>query len=127
LGPMLERQETQYSLQDAGGLLSSSSPTSSGDIRTVAQVPELGHDDNDDNHDDLTNTRPNDSIRLQDLGSFLAFNRRTDLDNLGSRRTNAWSPQAGRAAPSNSAHLPPRGQSGYESMNFQDPGGLLER
>jgi hypothetical protein len=127
LGPMLERQETQYSLQDAGGLLSSSSPTSSGDIRTVAQVPELGHDDNDDNDDDLTNIRPNDSIRLQDLGSFLASNRRTDLDNLGSRRTNAWSPQAGRAAPSNSAHLPPRGQSGYESMNFQDPGGLLER
>jgi hypothetical protein len=126
LGPMLERQETQLSLQDAGGLLSSSSLTSSGDIRTVAQIPERGDDGNDDHDHDYTNIRPNDTIRLQDLGSFLASNRRTDLDNLGSRRTNAWSPQA-RGASSTSAPLPPRGQSGYESMNLQDPGGLLER
>jgi hypothetical protein len=126
LGPMLERQETQLSLQDAGGLLSSSSLTSSGDIRTVAQIPERGDDGNDDHDHDYTNIRPNDTIILQDLGSFLASNRRTDLDNLGSRRTNAWSPQA-RGASSTSAPLPPRGQSGYESMNLQDPGGLLER
>jgi hypothetical protein len=126
LGPMLERQETQLSLQDAGGLLSSSSLTLSGDIRTVAQIPERGDDGNDDHDHDYTNIRPNDTIRLQDLGSFLASNRRTDLDNLGSRRTNAWSPQA-RGASSTSAPLPPRGQSGYESMNLQDPGGLLER
>lgn len=127
LGPMLERQETQLSLQDAGGLLSTSSPASSGDARPVGQIPELTDDDNDDNDDDYTNVRPNDTIRLQDLGSFLASNRRPDLDNFAPRRTNGWSPQAGRAAPANNPPTTTQGQNGYESMRLEDPGGLLGR
>lgn len=125
LGPMLERQETQVSLQDAGGLLSGTSPASSGDVRTVEQIPEIDHDDNDD--DDFTNIRPNDSIRLQDLGSFLASNRRTDLDSSDPRRPNNRGPQTrGVASPSRAASTA-RDQSGYESMSLEDPGGLLSR
>jgi hypothetical protein len=126
LGPMLERQETQLSLQDAGGLLSNSSPASSGDVRTVGQIPEIDNDD-DDNDDDFTNIRPNDTIRLQDLGSFLASNRRTDIDISEPRRTILRTPQTRGAASSN--RIPPdvRGQSAYESMSLEDPGGLLNR
>lgn len=119
LGPMLERQETQVSLQDAGGLLSGPSPASSGDVRTVGEIPEIDHDDNDD--DDFTNIRPNDTIRLQDLGSFLAANRRTDLESSDPRRTNSRSPpQMRNIAPSSRAAT-------YESMNLEDPGGLLSK
>jgi hypothetical protein len=116
---MLERQETQVSLQDAGGLLLGPSPASSGDVRTVGEIPEIDHDDNDD--DDFTNIRPNDTIRLQDLGSFLAANRRTDLESSDPRRTNSRSPpQMRNIAPSSRAAT-------YESMNLEDPGGLLSK
>ena len=125
LGPMLERQETQVSLQDAGGLLSGTSPASSGDVRTVEQIPEIDHDDNDD--DDFTNIRPNDTIRLQDLGSFLASNRRTDIDSSDSRRMNNRSPQTRGAATSARTASTSRDQSGYEGMSLEDPGGLLSR
>jgi hypothetical protein len=125
LGPMLERQETQLSLQDAGGLLTSSFPASSGNVRTAGQIPEIDHDNNDD--DDFTNIRPNDTIRLQDLGSFLASNRRTDLDSPDARRVNSRSPQARVAASSSRSASSARDQSGYESMSLEDPGGLLSR
>jgi len=125
MGPMLERQETQVSLQDAGGLLSGPSPASSGDVRAVGQIPEIDNDDNDD--DDFTNIRPNDTIRLQDLGSFLASNRRTDLDSPDSRRMNSRSPQMRGAASSSRNASSARDQSGYESMSLEDPGGLLSR
>lgn len=127
LGPMLERQETQLSLQDAGGLLSTSSPASSGDARPVGQIPELTDDDNDDNDDDYTNVRPHDTIRLRDLGSFLASNRRPDVDSFAPQRTNGWGPQGGGAAPANNTSTTTRGQNGYESMRLEDPGGLLGR
>jgi hypothetical protein len=126
LGPMLERQETQLSLQDAGGLLSSSSPASSGDVRTVGQIPEIDDDDHDD-YDDFTKTRPNDSIRLQDLGGFLASNRRTDIESSEPRRTNVRTPQMRGATSSNRVIPNARGQSAYESMSLEDPGGLLHR
>lgn len=126
LGPMLERQETQLSLQDAGGLLSSSSPASSGDVRSVGQIQEIDRDDNDDH--DFTNIRPNDTIRLQDLGSFLAANRRTDIDSSDPRRTNSRSPQVrGAAASSIRGPTDFKGQNAYESMNLEDPGGLLNK
>lgn len=126
LGPMLERQETQLSLQDAGGLLSGSSPASSGDVRVVGQIPEID-DDDDENDYDLTNIRPNDTIRLQDLGSFLASNRRTDVDSLTRHRTNSQSSRTRGGVSTNHAPADTRGQSGYESMSLHDPGGLLSR
>lgn len=125
LGPMLERQETQLSLQDAGGLLSSSSPASSGDVQTVGQIPEIDRDDNDDH--DFTNIRPNDTIRLQDLGSFLAANRRTDIDSSDPRRTNSRSPPTRGVPSSNRGATDIRGQNAYESMSLEDPGGLLNK
>jgi hypothetical protein len=115
---MLERQETQLSLQDAGGLLSVPSPASSGDVQMVGEIPEIDHDDND--NDDFTNIRPNDTIRLQDLGSHLATNRRTDLDSSHPRGTNSRVPQTRGAASSSPGAT-------YESMNLEDPGGLLSK
>jgi hypothetical protein len=127
LGPMLERQETQVSLQDAGGLLSSSSPASSGDVRLVGQIPEVEDDDDDHDDDDLMNIRSNESIRLQDIGSFLASQRRTDVNSSGPQVTNGWSPNARRAASPGHSPTTARYQNEYESMSLQDPGGLLRR
>jgi hypothetical protein len=147
LGPMLERQETQISLQDAGGLLSSSSPAASqGESQPTSQTSELQDDGEDTDSFDLTSSRSNNnhnsrSTRLQDLGGFLASNRRTDLDNnIEMRRFDVRNTRMqGRPPPAvpttfprstNNNHNNNRstsGPAGYESMNLHDPGGLLKR
>jgi len=149
LGPMLERQETQISLQDAGGLLSSSSPVASQNNVQYAGQPQELRDDDDESSDnfDLTSSHTSNntrSTRLQDLGSFLASNRRTDLDsnnnnNIEMRRFDVRDTRLrGPPAPartqrrsSNNNNNNRRSASspiaGYESMNLHDPGGLLRR
>jgi hypothetical protein len=141
---MLERQETQISLQDAGGLLSSSSPAASqSETQPTSQTPELHDDDEDTDSFDLTSSRSNNnhigrSTRLQDLGGFLASNRRADLDNnIEMRRFDVRNTRMqGRPPPAVPATFPrsnnsnsrsTSGPAGYESMNLHDPGGLLKR
>lgn len=112
LGPMLERQETQLSLQDAGGLLSSSPSNSS------APSPQMGNGrppeaDDDDEDDGIEGGRRAGARRLQDLGTFLASDRRPDVGSATLPRG------GGTRSPSNQQH------GGYESMDIQDAGGLL--
>jgi hypothetical protein len=146
LGPMLERQETQISLQDAGGLLSSSSPAASqSDAQPTSQTPDPAlHDDDGEDTDsfDRTTSRSNNTnnhnrnTRLQDLGGFLASNRRTDLDNniemrrFDVRNTRMRAPPATPSTLQRSTDNNSRsalGPASYESMNLHDPGGLLRR
>jgi hypothetical protein len=150
LGPMLERQETQISLQDAGGLLTSSSPaTSQSDTQPTTHRTGLHDDDEDTDSFDLTSSRSNNnnnnsrSTRLQDLGSFLASNRRTDLDNnIEMRRFDVRNNlrMQGRPPPAvpttfprfitnnnNNNNRSASSPASYESMNLHDPGGLLRR
>jgi hypothetical protein len=147
---MLERQETQISLQDAGGLLSSSSPaTSQSDTQPTTHRTGLHDDDEDTDSFDLTSSRSNNnnnnsrSTRLQDLGSFLASNRRTDLDNnIEMRRFDVRNNlrMQGRPPPAvpttfprfitnnnNNNNRSASSPASYESMNLHDPGGLLRR
>lgn len=133
LGPMLERQETQISLQDAGGLLSTSpsnsAPEPQSDVRVVGQIPEIS-DDEDGRADELLNGRPHasgtsgTSGRLQDLGSFLAADRRRDVE--PSPLSSGGPSRAARSARnshSTAANQPP--QADFDSMNIHDAGGLL--
>jgi hypothetical protein len=145
---MLERQETQISLQDAGGLLSSSPAASqSEDAQASSQTPDPEFQDEDADSFDLTTSRSNNNnsynrnMRLQDLGSFLASNRRTDVDNnIEMRRFDVRNTRMrGPPAPSTTLQRPTTNNSsnnnnrstsspaGYESMNLHDPGGLLRR
>jgi hypothetical protein len=139
LGPMLERQETQISLQDAGGLLSSSSPAASqSEAQPTSQTPDPDFQDEDDDGFDLTSSRSNNynnssrNTRLQDLGSFLASNRRTDLDNnIEMRRFDVRNTRMRgglpAAAPMRSITRTISNPASYENMNLHDPGGLLRR
>lgn len=129
LGPMLERQETQYSLQDAGGLLSSSSTTSSGRTRSTRQTPEVEHnDDANDSGYELTTLRSNDTGRLQDIGSFLAADRRPDVDRLPpQQRINDQNSRARGTASRNHTPATAHDANSYEAMSLEDPGGLLKR
>ena len=149
LGPMLERQETQISLQDAGGLLSSSPAASQSESQPTTRTPDPEFQDEDDNSFDLTTrSRSNNVVnfsrntRLQDLGIFLASNRRTDLDNniemrrFDVRNTRVRSPPAPSATlqrsttnnnNNNNNNRSTSSPAGYESMNLHDPGGLLRR
>lgn len=131
LGPMLERQETQISLQDAGGLLSTSpsnsAPEPQSDVRVVGQIPEISDDDDDTRDDELLNGRPHaagTTERLQDLGSFLAADRRRDVgpSSLSSGRPSRTT-RPPRNSLSTAANQPP--QADFDSMNIHDAGGLL--
>lgn len=123
LGPMLERQESQYSLQDAGGLLSSSSTASSGRTRSARQIPEVEHHDANDSGYELTTLRSNETSRLQDIGSFLAGDRRPDVDRLSPQRP------SDRNSHARNNHAPgaAQDQNSYEAMSLEDAGGLLKR
>lgn len=139
LGPMLERQETQISLQDAGGLLSSSSPAvSQNETHPTSRTPDPQLQDEDDGSFELTSSRSNNNYtnysrhpRLQDLGGFLASNRRTDLENNNSiemRRFDARNTRLrGPPAPSRSLNRTTSNPASYESLDLHDPGGLLRR
>ncbi len=127
LGPMLERHETQYSLQDVGGLLGTvpedvmgrarleriqSDSAAEGAPRTITPVARvLGHDDD---------------IELADLGGLMAADHEPEASAAAlSRVTGAAhtisSTRGGRLRP-----LPPQ-NSGWESLDIQDPGGLLSK
>lgn len=126
LSPTLERQETQISLQDAGGLLLSPQaavPTTANVTEQVTQQVTNEHarsEVSDDDDDELLTDvrRRNGAATLQDLGAFLASDRRQDLDQQPAprRQTN---PPAGQHAT--------RGPGSYETMDIQDAGGLLEK
>ncbi|KAM0718530.1 hypothetical protein Q7P37_005600 [Cladosporium fusiforme] len=131
LGPMLERQETQISLQDAGGLLATSLPMSvpetHNDVRVVGQIPEIS-DDEDNDEDELLNGRRDGTGRLQDLGSFLAADRRHDVDPSPLSRRTQPSSQTGRGTQVSSAPAAASNtNSDYDSMDIHDAGGLLGR
>jgi len=124
---MLERHETQYSLQDVGGLLGTvpedvmgrarleriqSDSAAEGAPRTITPVARvLGHDDD---------------IELADLGGLMAADHEPEASAAAlSRVTGAAhtisSTRGGRLRP-----LPPQ-NSGWESLDIQDPGGLLSK
>lgn len=113
LGPMLERQETDVSLQDAGGLLMSSPfsnvspthdpprplPSSRGHVR-------LSHED----------------IELEDIGGLLSDNREASAEALRrvmERRDTRRESIGGENSSSQ--------QSGFDDMVLHDPGGLISR
>lgn len=126
LGPMLERRETQHSLQDAGGLLLSRIPESrTGSLQPIAS----GGSGTGSPLPYTANGRlgsAND-FELEDLGGLLlsdhqpdasvaALERATGRDRLRSAPQAIQTPQ-----PSNSGNQ----AGGWESLDIQDPGGLL--
>ncbi|RMY73950.1 hypothetical protein D0862_14202 [Hortaea werneckii] len=145
LGPMLEKAETQQSLQDAGGLLvdrvvskevcttSTSSSSSSGNQESfpmnraderVAQsqnwpLPPVGK-----NEQETTAGGDHDGSEMQRGGSAT-----TSTPHISSAPRS--SPRPRRRAPSLTAVAPPQvlreGQWGPDTMTFYDPGGLLTR
>lgn len=133
LGPMLERHETDVSLQDAGGLLYpvKSSPVES--RRTSQQAPGQWQ---------RTHSQPmhvvrenggsspprGDEIELEDIGGLLSDDREESAAAL--RRISERHPRY-RMPPSSSISETERRQSGggrgFDDMILHDPGGLMER
>ncbi len=124
LGPMLERHETQQSLQDAGGLLSSDvdrpgSHTEHGTSDTAARdMPPR------ERTFGLTMPRRQgqqdiELTELRDLGGILSEEHEPDVSTAAVYRATDRHPQ------STSSGIPIHRDGGWESMDIQDPGGLL--
>ncbi len=124
LGPMLERRETQQSLQDPGGLLSSITESQPGRLRTIVS----GGSSHGSPIPHTTN--PVDAIELDDIGGLLSPDHQPDasaaaLERASARAQSASAPQA--PAPQQSSSAGGRSQAGWDTLDIADPGGLLGR
>ncbi|KAK4542014.1 hypothetical protein LTR36_007214 [Oleoguttula mirabilis] len=116
LGPMLERHETQQSLQDAGGLLASqrasvqsqhsTSPTSN---HFAGKSPGI--------------ERQNTEQRLQNVGGLLSNARAPDASAAALRRVSERGEET--ALPTSQSSPDHRHHRGPDEMSLHDPGGLL--
>ncbi|KAI5356569.1 hypothetical protein Slin15195_G022070 [Septoria linicola] len=111
LGPMLERQETDMSLQDAGGLLMSSPFTSSEARNLPRSTPSR-------RNNALPTSR--EEIELEDIGGLLSDDREASaaaLRRVMDRREQSHAGFSSR----------PAQPSGFDDMVLHDPGGLTRR
>lgn len=144
LGPMLERHETQYSLQDAGGLLGTSPletyqrqpgrlerivsdsavdrvpPHAMTSPTTATMAPQQQYSGGSGNVSD---------IELNDLGGILSTDHQPDASAAALRRATERSrdtdpDRTPRAVP---YPAPASSNGGWDDMDIQDPGGLLNR
>ena len=137
LGPMLERHETQYSLQDAGGLLGTVPEASAGgragragSVSGRGGMP-LERIMSDSAAEGVASHRPpvrqarEDDIELADLGGVLGPGHQEDVS-VASLRRAQW---RGYAEPPRPVPAPATQSSGggWEGMDIHDPGGLLGR
>ena len=125
LGPMLERRETQQSLQDPGGLLSSITEGQPGTLRPILS----GGSSNGSPVPRTAN--PIDNIELDDIGGLLAPDHQPDasaaaLERATARAQRSSAPQAA-PAPRASSSTAEQHQAGWDSLDIPDPGGLLGR
>ena len=132
LGPMLERRETQQSLQDPGGLLLTEIPES----RSMAFRRARS-----DAHEMLPlRTAPQKSSSsaeepsLQDLGGILSESHEPDASAAALERATAWRSQSQQQPRRSSRQFTPQNlppptltPPGWNEMNFNDAGGLLAK
>jgi hypothetical protein len=130
LGPMLERHETQYSLQDAGGLLGNGSERPSGRLERIMSdsaaegiPPNVTNFSRPRTQASSSGSAAADDIELSDLGGILSDSHEPDASAAAfNRATN----RSRRRSPPRSVPAPQLQQgSGWEIMDIQDPGGLL--
>lgn len=124
LGPMIERHDTQVSLQDPGGLLQNvQTPYASGAITQKGSGDEWhGSERYDTGAAGRQTIR--ESIELEDLTEMLREGRRPDPSIMGpSRSREPIQHNATRLA------VPPRDgrQAGFDDLVLNDAGGLIQR
>ncbi|KAM3425471.1 hypothetical protein BST61_g7417 [Cercospora zeina] len=116
LGPMLERQESNVSLQDAGGLLMSS-PFSEQQGRAHPRF---------DTSSGLGNTAPSSDphgdIELEDIGGLLSDDRRASA--AAARRVLE---RRGGSIGANSTETNSTHAQGFDDVILQDPGGMIRQ
>ena len=129
LGPMLERRETQQSLQDLSGLLSSITESQPGTLRPILS----GGSSNGSTIPRTANPRLEgiDGIELDDIGGLLSPDHQPDasaaaLERATARAQRSSAPQAAPAS-QQSASAEGQQQAGWDSLDIHDPGGLLGR
>ena len=123
LGPMLERRETQQSLQDAGGLLSSVPESQSRTLQPILS----GGSSNGSPLPRVANARLGnpDDFELEDLGGLLSSDRQPDASAAALERAHRRSaPQAIQTPPPPTPAANSQA-AGWDSMDIHDPGGLL--
>jgi hypothetical protein len=125
MAPMLERHETQQSLQDVGGLLGTLTSSRGGRLERIAS--DSAADGAPPHGPPLTSglssrSRGPDDIELHDLGGILSSDHEPDASAAGFSR--AAERSARQPSPRSQ---PPTSQpsGGYDAMDIQDPGGLL--
>ena len=122
LGPMLERRETQQSLQDAGGLLGGApDPRSTSLLRALSDstdVPMMTTA--------LRSPRQeiSEDYSFQDIGGLLAEGHEPDASAAALQRatTRSQRQSAPQAIPASASH-----EGGWDSLDIHDPGGLLSK
>ncbi|KAK5175809.1 uncharacterized protein LTR77_000949 [Saxophila tyrrhenica] len=127
LGPMLERHETQHSLQDVGGLLGSVAEGGRGG--RLARIQSDSAAEGVQTRATSSTMRPSataeDDIELTDLGGLMAADHEPDASAASLQRATGSTAQnrpLPRAVPS-----PLQQDAGWESLDIEDPGGLLSK
>lgn len=128
LGPMLERRETQQSLQDAGGLLGIPE-SQSGRLQTIMSGGSTSGSPIPRSRNPMLEAGPQDEdFELEDIGGLLSPDHQPDASAAALERATgrAYRRSAPQSVPSQpQASSSSQHQGGWDSLDLPDPGGLL--